>query len=93
MKDAPKFPAAQRAIAWSSDAEHFFTQAADLSGVQLARVDLKTGKSEPWQTIQPKDQVGLRPMSNPVAITPDGKWMAYYYVNELDQLYISDGLK
>ena len=32
-------------------------------------------------------------MSNPVAITPDGKWMAYNYVNELDQLYVTDGLK
>jgi hypothetical protein len=28
------------------------------------------------QTIKPKDQMGLRPMFNPVAITPDGKWMA-----------------
>src|ERR1700730_296990 len=27
------------------------------------------------QTIKPKDQIGLRPMFDPVAITPDGKWM------------------
>jgi hypothetical protein len=93
MKDVPNFPTDQRAIAWSAGAEHLFTQAADDSGVKLTRVDLKTGIAEPWQTIRPKDQVGQRPMSNPVAITPDGKWMAYYYVNELDQLYVTDGLK
>jgi eukaryotic-like serine/threonine-protein kinase len=93
MKDVPNFPTDQRAIAWSAGAEHLFTQAADDSGVQLSRLDLKTGIAEPWQTIRPKDQVGQRPMSNPVAITPDGKWMAYYYVNELDQLYVTDGLK
>jgi hypothetical protein len=61
--------------------------------VNLGRLDLKTGKVEPWQTIKPKDQVGLRVMYNPVAITPDGTWMAYPHGNELDQLYVSDGLK
>jgi hypothetical protein len=92
-KNVPTFPAEQRLSAWAGDADHLFSQSSDTSGVKLARVDVKIGTTEPWQTIQPKDQVGLRPMTNPLAITPDGRWMAYYYVNELDQLYVSDGLK
>jgi hypothetical protein len=61
--------------------------------ISIGRLDLKTGKLEPWQVIKPKDQIGLRANNNSVAITPDGKWMAYAYGNELDQLYVSDGLK
>jgi hypothetical protein len=61
--------------------------------VRIGRLDLKTGKIEPWQVIRPKDQIGLRANNNPIAITPDGKWMAYAYGNELDQLYVTDGLK
>ena len=62
-------------------------------GVNLGRLNLATGKLQSWQTIKPKDQVGLRVIHNVVAITPDGKWLAYSYGNELDQLYVSEGLK
>jgi hypothetical protein len=43
--------------------------------------------------IKPKDQVGLNPLSAPIAITPDGRWMAYHYGTQLGQLYRSDNLK
>jgi Tol biopolymer transport system component len=92
-KELANLPGELKPIAWGSDAQHLFTQKSETYGVTLARVDLKTGKVEPWQTIKPKDQIGLRWMVSPVAITPDGKWMAYAYGNELDQLYVSDGLK
>jgi hypothetical protein len=92
-KEMPALPEKQRPIAWGTDGSQIFTQENETYGVNLGRLDLKTGKVEPWQTIKPKDQVGLRVMYNPVAITPDGKWMAYTYGNELDQLYVSDGLK
>jgi len=92
-KELAKLPDNSRPIEWADDADHLFTQKSETNGVSLARVDWKTGKVEPWQTIRPKDQTGLRQMTNPVAITPDGKWMAYAYGNESDQLYVSDGLK
>lgn len=92
-KELPKFLEEQLPIAWGSDVDHIFTQKNEAFGVNLSRVDLKTGNMEAWQTIKPKDQIGLRPMIHPVAITPDGKWMAYAYANELDQLYVSDGLR
>ena len=92
-KEFPELPGRQRPIAWGNDEQHVFTQETETDGVNLGRLDLKTGKVEPWQTIRPKDRIGLRAMNNPVAITPDGKWMAYAYGNELNQLYVSDGLK
>jgi hypothetical protein len=92
-KEFPKLLGQQRPIAWGSDAQHMFTQETEIYGVTISRPDLETGKVEPWQTIKPKEQAGLCAMTVPVAITPDGKWMAYAYGNELDQLYVSDGLE
>ena len=91
-KRFPNLAPGEFLIDWAGDPEHIFTQQNTSYGANLRRLDLKSGKSEPWQVIRPKDQVGLRPM-NPVAITPDGKWIAYAYGNTLDQLYVSDGLK
>jgi len=93
FKEIPKYPGNAFPIGWGIDANHLFLQERQPSGLDLSRLDIKTWKAEPWQVIRPKDQVGLRSMSTPVAITPDGKWMAYTYGNELDQLYVSEGLK
>jgi hypothetical protein len=92
-KPLPDIPVAQTPIAWGTDAEHVFLQENPQNEIRIGRMDLHTGKIEPWQVIRPKDQIGLRANNNPIAITPDGKWMAYAYGNELDQLYVSDGLK
>jgi hypothetical protein len=43
--------------------------------------------------IKPKDQVGLNPLATPIAITPDGLWMACHYGTQLGQLYRTDNLK
>jgi len=92
-KELANISATQIPIAWGTDAEHLFMQENHQNEIRIAKLDLKTGKIEPWQVIKPKDQIGLRANNNPVAITPDGIWMAYAYGNELDQLYVSDGLK
>ena len=92
-KELSNISAAQIPIAWGTDADHLFLQENQQNEVRIGRLDLKTGKIEPWQVIRPKDQIGLRANNNPIAITPDGKWMAYAYGNELDQLYVTDGLK
>lgn len=80
-------------IAWAGDAQHIFTQELNATSATIYKVDLGTGRSELWQTIKPKDQVGLRQMNNAVAITPDGRWMAYQYGTQIGQLYVSDTLK
>jgi Tol biopolymer transport system component len=92
-KELSSLSVAQTPIAWGTDAQHLFVQENQQNEIRVGRLDLRTGKIEPWQVIKPKDQIGLRANNNPIAITPDGKWMAYTYGNELDQLYVSDGLK
>jgi Tol biopolymer transport system component len=80
-------------IAWASDAKHLFTQAISATGLSIYKVDLESGQREPWETITPKDAVGLRPMVTPTGITPDGRWMAFSYRTQLGQLYRSDTLR
>ena len=79
--------------AWTSDPQRVFTQLQTPTGLSIYKLDLTSGKRELWQAIVPKDQVGLRPITNEIAITPDGHWMAYAYRTQLSQLYRSDTLK
>jgi Tol biopolymer transport system component len=80
-------------IAWASDSKHVFVQAPIATGINIYKVDVESGQREMWQTITPKDAVGLRPMTIPAGITPDGRWIAYMYRTQLGQLYSSDTLK
>jgi Tol biopolymer transport system component len=85
--------AEERPIAWSLDTQHIFAQVTGPTGLTIFKVDLNSGRQELWQTVKPKDQVGLRPMINQTAITPDGRWMAFTYSTQLGQLYRSETLK
>jgi hypothetical protein len=80
-------------IAWASDANHVFTRVLSAAGLNIYKIDLDTGQRELWQVVKPKDQVGLRPMVSPMAVTPDGRWIAVAYSTQLGQLYRSDNLK
>jgi eukaryotic-like serine/threonine-protein kinase len=80
-------------IAWASDPRHLFVQATTASGLSIYKVDVESGQRELWRTVTPKEQVGLRPMNIPTAITPDGRWMAFTYRTQLGQLYSSENLK
>jgi eukaryotic-like serine/threonine-protein kinase len=79
-------------IGWG-DTKHVIVQSITATGLNIYKVDVDSGKRELWQTITPKDAVGLRPMVTPIAITPDGRWMAFGCRTQLGQLYRSDTLK
>jgi hypothetical protein len=93
LKVLSGFAPGENPIAWTTDSKHLFVQASDPTGVTISKLHVETGKREPWQVIHPKEQVGLRPMVNPTAITPDGRWMVFAYRTDLGQLYRSDTLK
>jgi Tol biopolymer transport system component len=88
----PGIQAPEDSIAWA-DSKHVFVQAPISTGLNIYRIDVESGQRELWQTITPKDAVGLRPMQTPTAITPDGRWMAFGCRTQLGQLYRSDTLK
>jgi Tol biopolymer transport system component len=80
-------------IGWSADSKNVFVQVTTATGINIYKVDVTSGRRELWQTITPKNAVGLRPMVIPSSITPDGRWMAYAYRTQLGQLYRSDTLR
>lgn len=81
------------ALNWASDSRHLFVQTVTARGADIYKVDVESGKRELWQTLTPKDTVGLQPMNFPAGITPDGHWMAFVHRNYLGQLYCSDTMK
>jgi Tol biopolymer transport system component len=79
--------------AWSTDSQQIFVYDPNPTGMVIYRVDLTSGARELWQTIKPRDQTGMRPTSNPIAITPDGRNIVFTYSTQLGQLYRSDTLR
>jgi len=91
-KPIPGIQAEEFPIGWA-DSKHIFVQATIATGLMIYKVDVESGQRELWQMITPKDATGLRPMNTPIAITPDGRWMAFGSRTQLGQLYRSDTLK
>jgi len=92
-KTIPGLQNGELPIAWTDDGKHLFTQTPSATGLTIYKVDVDSGARELWQVVKPKDQVGLRPMAVPSAITPDGRWMIFSYKTQIGQLYRSDTLK
>jgi len=80
-------------IQWSSDGRFLFLRGPSDSAIEFFRVDLSTGRREPWKRIEAADPVGLigfQPAS--VHMTPDGKSFIYTYWKVLTELYLVDSL-
>jgi hypothetical protein len=92
-KPIPGIQPGEFPVAWGEDSKHVFTQTITPTGLTINKVDVESGKREPWRVVAPTEQLGLRPMITPTAITPDGRWMAFTYRTQLGQLYRSDTLK
>jgi hypothetical protein len=60
--------------------------------VRISRLDLSTGRREPWKELKPPDPVGVWGVMS-ILLTPDGQSYAYNYARMLSDLYLVDGLK
>jgi eukaryotic-like serine/threonine-protein kinase len=81
-------------IQWSSNGRFLFLRGLSDSAIEFFRVDLSTGRREPWKKIEAADPVGLigfQPAS--VHMTPDGRSYIYTYWKVLTELYLVDSLK
>jgi eukaryotic-like serine/threonine-protein kinase len=81
-------------IQWSSDGRFLYVLRPGDYSLEFFRVDLTTGRREPWKTIEPADTVGMIGIQ-PAAVhmTPDGRSVAYSYWKTLTELYLVDNLK
>jgi hypothetical protein len=59
---------------------------------RVMRVDLATGKREPWKELMPSDPAGIVRVG-PALLTPDGHAYAYDYERTLSDLYVVEDMK
>ena len=60
--------------------------------VKITRVDIATGRRDPWKEIAPADPAGAESIPN-IKFSADGKSYAYSVARVLSDLYVVDGLK
>ncbi len=77
---------------WSEDGQGVFVFAQGQLPARVFRLDLATGKREPWREILPMDPAGVVTIA-PLLFTPDGRSYVYSYPRILSQLYVSEGLR
>jgi hypothetical protein len=82
-------------LQWSADGRFLYVtrQAGGfVPPVAIERVDVNSGRREPWKTLAPSDPVGVEYLDPPV-ITPDGRAYCYSYARRHQELYVVDGLR
>jgi hypothetical protein len=80
-------------VRWSADGRSIFAIETGSIPARVVRVDVATGRREPWKTLAPPELAGLIDIS-PVMMTPDGKAYVYGYGSAaISDLYLVEGLK
>ena len=60
--------------------------------IRVVRLDLATGRREPWLELGPPDRAGIGGMEG-MTLTRDGRFYAYAYERNLSDLYLVEGLR
>jgi eukaryotic-like serine/threonine-protein kinase len=85
-------------IVWSEDGGSIFVRkgAQTTAGrgvtARVVRLDVQTGRAQPWLEVTPPDGAGVASVYD-VLITPNGRYYAYIYYRTLSDLYVVEGLK
>jgi Tol biopolymer transport system component len=79
-------------VQWSSDGRYLFVARLGESPARVDRLELATGRREPWKEFQPADSSGVLDVG-PILISPDGESYAYSFRRMLSDLYLVTGLR
>ena len=60
--------------------------------VTVERLDLRTGRRQPWRRLGPTDGVGVVPMTY-LRVAPQGRALVYTFQRTLSELFVVDGLR
>jgi Tol biopolymer transport system component len=79
-------------LRWSPDGRYLFLrQMVGLAAVKIERLDLASGREEPWKELKPADPVGVQIYD--AVVTPDGSGYAYSFQRDIGTLFLANGLK
>jgi serine/threonine protein kinase len=87
----PGFEPDDVVIRWAGDGKALFVFKRDRLPAPVYRLDLETGRREPWLELMPADPAGVTRIPI-VVLTPDGKSYAYNLARDLSDLYLIRGL-
>ena len=79
-------------VNWTADGRSLFVSVYENLTLKVSRLDVATGRKEPFKEIVPGDKAGIF-FTPGLAITPDGKGYVYTVRRYLMDLYLADGLK
>jgi len=81
-------------IGWCGDSRSVFVGPwVGEAPLAIDRLELATGRREPWKRLAPEDSAALIQIG-PVVIAPDGQSYAYNYTRAfIDDLYVVDGIQ
>jgi Tol biopolymer transport system component len=88
----PGLAADETPIGWGGDGRFLFVIRRRDVPAKVSRLDVSTGKREPWMDLSPADGAGIVDIS-PVILTPDGREYVYGYSRTLSDMYVVEGLK
>jgi hypothetical protein len=77
---------------WSADGRSLFVYRRNELPARIARVDVESGRREPWKEIAPADRTGLDRIDS-IRMTPDGRAYAYGYTRILGSLQVVRNLR
>jgi serine/threonine protein kinase len=94
-RPVPGLEPADQLIRWDAEGRKvYLARLEDLASVSIYRLDPATGRRELWKKLSPADPTGLaRGIGNNVLLTPDGNVYSYWYMRDLSELYVAEGLK
>ena len=79
-------------IRWSGDGRYLYLRQLDKPySMKISRLDVSSGRTEPWKELRPPDPVGVRMVD--VALTPDGSAYAYSFQRDIVTLFLVGNLK
>jgi hypothetical protein len=82
----------ERPVRFTQDGAHLFLFERNVLPAPVYRVEVATGRREPWFAIQPRQRSGVNGMNNVCAV-PDGSSFAYSYTQQLAELHVVEGLR
>jgi len=77
---------------WSADGQFLYVYRPIEVPARISRLDLSTGRREPWKELLPDDLAGVN-VINAVVLTRDGRSYAYSCGQFVSDLYLVEGLK
>jgi hypothetical protein len=93
-RPAPWIGPWEEVIAWGPGGGRAFVAGGVQPPFRVFRVDVATGRREPWLDTSPPDPAGVVGMGKAgAALTPDGRYYAYSYLRVLSDLFLVEGLR